>query len=63
MILAVIGAGKVGSALANGLQKSGHQVILAHDDPNNDAQHIHVCSESQFASLPVYVKVAIVAFK
>ena len=37
MILAVIGAGKVGSALANGLQKSGHQVILAHDDPNNES--------------------------
>lgn len=37
MKLAFIGIGKVGFALANNLQKEGHNIVVAHDDPNSDS--------------------------
>ena len=35
MVLAFIGIGKVGFALANGLLGHGHRIIIAHDDPES----------------------------
>lgn len=37
MKLAFIGIGNVGFALANGLQQKGHEIIIAHNDPNSDS--------------------------
>lgn len=37
MKLAFIGIGNVGFALANNLQQKGHDIIVAHDDPNSDS--------------------------
>ena len=36
MVLAFIGIGNVGFAIANNLQKKGHKIIIAHDDINNE---------------------------
>ena len=35
MKLAFIGIGRVGFALGNNLQQKGHEIIVAHDDPNS----------------------------
>ncbi len=37
MKLAFIGIGKVGFALANRLQQQGHDIIVAHDNPQSDS--------------------------
>lgn len=37
MKLAFIGIGNVGFALANNLQKKGHQIIIAHDDAKSES--------------------------
>ena len=37
MKLAFIGIGRVGFALADGLQRKGHEIIVAHDDPQSES--------------------------
>lgn len=37
MKIAVLGIGKVGFALANSLQHKGHELIIAHDDPQSES--------------------------
>ena len=37
MKLAFIGIGNVGFALADNLQKKGHQIIIGHDNPNSES--------------------------
>ncbi|WP_299224882.1 NADPH-dependent F420 reductase [uncultured Psychroserpens sp.] len=48
MILAFIGIGNVGFALANNLQKKGHNIIIAHDDINNETVKKAIVKNSNF---------------
>jgi predicted dinucleotide-binding enzyme len=53
MKLAFIGIGKVGFALANNLQRAGHQIIIAHDDLGSQSVRLAQEKNSNFAALPV----------
>lgn len=53
MKLAFIGIGKVGFALANNLQKKGHEIIVAHDNPQSSSVVEAVSKNSHFRVLPL----------
>ncbi|MCB0661666.1 MAG: NAD(P)-binding domain-containing protein, partial [Saprospiraceae bacterium] len=53
MQLAFIGIGKVGFALANNLQKSGHTVIVAHDNPERESVKSALARNDSFLVLPI----------
>lgn len=53
MKLAFIGIGKVGYALANQLQKKGHDIMIAHDDPQSHSVQKALSGNSSFKLLPV----------
>ena len=53
MKLAFIGIGKVGFALADNLQKKGHQIIIAHDNPRSNSVISAMERNSSFDCMPV----------
>ena len=53
MKLAFIGIGKVGFALANQFQKRGHEVIVAHDNPNSKSVVEALSKNSAFEVLAI----------
>ncbi len=53
MILAFIGIGNVGFALANNLQKKGHQIIIAHDDVGSSSVVEAQSRNSNFSALRI----------
>lgn len=53
MKLAFIGIGKVGFALANNLQKKGHEVIIAHNDVKSESVLQAQVKNSSFSALPI----------
>ncbi len=52
MKIAFIGIGKVGFALANSLQKVGHQIIVASDDQDSESVKNAMNKNSQFLGIP-----------
>lgn len=50
MKLAFIGIGNVGYALANNLQSKGHEIIVAHNDSNNDTVKEALNKNNAFSS-------------
>ncbi|MEO0338897.1 MAG: NADPH-dependent F420 reductase [Bacteroidota bacterium] len=53
MTLAFIGIGKVGFGLADNFQKSGHRIIIAHDNPDSNSVVAALAKNSSFSVLPV----------
>lgn len=53
MKLSFIGIGNVGFALADNLQKKGHQVIIAHNNPGSDTVKMAIQRNSNFVLMPV----------
>ena len=53
MKLAFIGIGKVGFALANNFQKSGHEISIAHNNVNSDSVIRAQAINPSFSALPV----------
>ena len=53
MKLAFIGIGKVGFALADNLQKKGHQIIIAHDNSRSNSVISAMERNSSFDCMPV----------
>ena len=53
MTLAFIGIGKVGFGLADNFQKKGHQIIIAHDNPDSNSVAAALAKNSSFSVLPV----------
>ncbi len=53
MKLAFIGIGNVGFALANNLQKKGHEVIVAHDDVKSESVVKAQSQNPNFSALPI----------
>lgn len=51
--LAFIGIGNVGFALAHNLQKKGHQVLIAHNDPNSESVQKALAQNPGFVVKPV----------
>ena len=49
MKLAFIGIGNVGFALANNLQKQGHEIILAHDNPQSESIQMALKKNTAFS--------------
>ena len=53
MKLAFIGIGNVGFALANNLQKKGHEIIIAHDDTESESVVKAQEKNAAFSALPI----------
>ncbi|MGC6431047.1 MAG: NADPH-dependent F420 reductase [Jejuia sp.] len=53
MILGFIGIGNVGFAIADGLQKKGHQIIIAHDNIESESVVKAQSKNNNFEALPV----------
>jgi len=53
MKITFIGIGNVGFALADNLEKSGHQVIIANDNKNSESVHKAIANNSNLIELPV----------
>lgn len=53
MKLAFIGIGNVGYALADRLQQKGHEILIAHNNPNSDSVIRALESNPEFWLLPV----------
>ena len=53
MKLAFIGIGNVGFSIANHLQKLGHQIIVAHNNPNSESALAAYSKNSSLKVLPV----------
>jgi len=53
MKLAFIGIGKVGFALANSLQKRGHEIFIAHDDVNSESVVKARAKNAAFSVMPI----------
>lgn len=53
MKIAFIGIGNVGFALANNLQKKGHDVIVAHNDVHSESVRSALNRNSAFSVLPI----------
>lgn len=53
MKLAFIGIGNVGFALANGLQRSGHEIIVAHQGPPSESVTTALTANPAFRAMPV----------
>ena len=53
MKLAFIGIGNVGFALANGLQRSGHEIIVAHQGPPSESVTTALTDNPAFRAMPV----------
>lgn len=53
MKLAFIGIGNVGFAIANNLQKKGHSIIVAHDDPNSERTKAAISKNPFFTTKPL----------
>ncbi len=53
MTLAFIGIGRVGFALANNLSLKGHDVIIAHDNPDSDSVVRAQEKNNSFSVLPI----------
>ena len=47
-MLAFIGIGNVGFTIANQLQQAGHQILVAHDNPNSDSVQAALSKNSAF---------------
>lgn len=58
MNIAFIGIGNVGGALANNLQKAGHNIIVAARDANSESVKAALAKNPQFTALPVADAVA-----
>lgn len=57
MKLAFIGIGKVGYAIAHNLQKKGHSIIVAHDDPNSDSVKAAISQNPGFSAKSMQVAI------
>ena len=53
MKLAFIGIGNVGFSLANNLQKKGHEILVAHNDPQSESVQVAVQKNPDFQVLSV----------
>jgi 8-hydroxy-5-deazaflavin:NADPH oxidoreductase len=53
MILAFIGIGKVGFAIANNLHKKGHHIIIAHNDGDSESVQKALLQNPNFTVKPV----------
>jgi predicted dinucleotide-binding enzyme len=58
MKLAFIGIGNVGFALADNLQKKGHEIIIAHDDVKSSSVQVTKEKNPNFSALPVQTAVS-----
>ncbi|MGD1848436.1 MAG: NADPH-dependent F420 reductase [Salibacteraceae bacterium] len=57
MKLAFIGIGKVGFALANNFQKSGHTIAVAHNDVKSESVQVALAKNPAFVALPLQAAV------
>ena len=53
MKLAFIGIGRVGLALASNLHKTGHEIVIAHDNVNSESVIKAISQYSSFSVLPI----------
>ena len=53
MNLAFIGIGNVGFALANGLQRCGHQIVVGHRGPSSESVAVALGANPAFQGLPM----------
>lgn len=53
MKLAFIGIGNVGYALANGLQKKGHEILIGHNRPDSESVERALEGNPEFIMLPL----------
>ncbi len=57
MKIAFIGIGNVGYSIANHLEKKGHQIIIAHNNPDSETVQKAMKSNPNFTLLPVQASV------